>query len=98
MCLTNWGTQHDGEDPPNETDAFEASNIAGAEDGDYPRWLQADMDSWIPRELLLKYGENATSRLNGRYWDIYEGAAEALANDLRALGYTVAPSELEYWC
>ena len=79
----------DGTDRPNDEQAFEATMIWGVGDGDYPPWLAQNMADWIPLVLLEKYGSYETSRLNGDYWEIPEENAENLAEELRALGYTV---------
>lgn len=86
------------EDPPNDDDAFDMYQIDGAGDGDYPLWLAASMHAWIPSHLLLKFGRQTASTLNGDHWDIDEANAEAIADELRSLGYTVEKSDLEYWC
>ena len=44
--------------------------IPGYCDGDYPDWLQAQADQFVPTDLLETYGEEVTTTLNGSYWRI----------------------------
>ena len=68
---------------------FDASQIPGYCDGDYPRWAQQSMDEVIPEDLLKTYGVQETSIHNGLFWLIPHDQAEALVDALRLRGYHV---------
>ena len=74
---------------PKNSDPFDASSVPGYCDGDYPDWLQQDMDYWLPEDILEKYATNEVTMLNGNYYHIDEGHEEAICRDLKALGFEV---------
>lgn len=85
------------EDPPTNDDAFEADDVVGYADGDYPEWLGQVQLEWFPKELIDKYGGEITqSVLNGSALDLPADKAEQIAEDLRALGHTVECSDLNF--
>ena len=87
----------DGEPRPPASARFESTDIGGYADGDYPIWLQAIMDQWLPVDLLKKYASKESTMLSGSYWAIAEENVAALVADLRARGFVVTEaSELEF--
>lgn len=79
--------EDEGESPPVGEDKFDVSMVPGFDEGDYPPWLQAEMESCIPVALLQKHGQRGSSVLNGPYWEIPQTSMEPLADDLRAAGH-----------
>lgn len=84
--------EDEGETPPHAEEQFNVSMVPGFDEGDYPPWLQAEMDSCIPVELLHRHGRRGSSVLNGPYWEIPETSMEPLAQDLRAAGHVATYS------
>ena len=83
------------ESPPDE-EPFDAGEVPGHLDGDYPQWLRQTMLEWFPPELIDKYGDIQTSVLNGEFLDLPADKAEEIVADLRAMGHTVTPTDLYF--
>lgn len=83
--------------PPRADEPFDISMAPGFDDGDYPPWLQPEMDLCVPRDLLEMYGRRGSTMLNGAFWEISPENMEVLASELRRRGHTArhAP-ELEF--
>lgn len=86
-----------GEPRPQLDEAFSAEEVGGWSEGNYPPWLQSEMDLVIPDDILRRFGKRATTSLNGSYWDIPEDQMEPMANALRERGFEVVKAqELEF--
>ena len=84
------------ENPPADDEAFEADDIPGYAEGDYPEWLTQIQLDWFPKELIAKYGGDVGSTvLSGPVLDLPADKSELIAADLRALGHTVERTELK---
>jgi hypothetical protein len=68
---------------------FDASDVPGFSDGDYPRWAQQRMAEVLPADLLVQFAEQQVSMHNGWFWFIPHDRAAELAGALRARGYEV---------
>lgn len=79
--------EEDDQTEPDPDEKFDGLWLT--EEGDYPDWLQSEMDFTIPRDILEWFGERADTFLNGSYWDIPEKNIEPMAEALRARGYIV---------
>lgn len=77
-----------GEAVPNPGDPFEVSMVAGFDEGDYPPWLQAELEQCLPRALLDRYAKRQSSFLNGSFYVLPPANMEAVADALRELGHT----------
>lgn len=85
------------EEIPADDEPFDAEEAPGYADGDYPAWLAQEQLSWFPKELIDKYGGDVDSSvLNGEFLDLPADKAEQIAEDLRAMGHTVEPTDLEF--
>lgn len=84
------------EEVPADDEPFEAGCAPGHDDGDYPDWLRQVQLDWFPKELIDKYGDVCPSVLNGEFLDLPSDKAEQIVRDLRALGHTVAPTDLDF--
>lgn len=85
------------EELPADDEPFTSADAPRHEDGDYPPWLAQEQLDWFPPELIKKYGGDVTSSvLNGEFLDLPADKADQIANDLRAIGHTVAETHLEF--
>lgn len=85
------------EQPPADEDPFDAEEIPGYTEGDYPEWLRQVQLEWFPRDLIVKYGGAVGVTVhNGPVLDLPGDKAEQIAADLRALGHTVERSDLNF--
>jgi hypothetical protein len=74
---------------PNNEDAFDHERIPGYGDGDYPEWLQTQMERFLPADIIAKFGERVATRLNGDYIHIDPSCENPFVLALRKLGYEV---------
>lgn len=72
---------------PKAADEFSAESIPGWSDGDYPPWLQPEMDQLLPDALLRRFGERKNTALNGSFWKLPEENLPAICASLAALGW-----------
>ena len=85
------------EEVPADDELFEAADAPGHGDGDYPAWLAQEQLEWFPPELIKKYGGDVgQTALNGAFLELPADKAEQIADDLRAMGHTVEPTDLEF--
>ena len=71
------GNLDEEESFPSDDTAFEAEQVLGFSDGDYPDWLQAEADRFVPEDVLDRFGAMETTVFNGHFWRIaptYESA------------------------
>jgi hypothetical protein len=74
---------------PNAREPFDAEQIDGYMDGDYPPWLMQSMDAFLPMELLQRFGVKDASTINGDYWNIPPKNVNDLVRALIEMGFTV---------
>jgi len=79
----------DGQPRPRSSAPFDPEQLPGFSDGDYPPWLQSEMDSILPRSFLERFGKQITTSLNGDYWMIPEASLATACIALGELGYDV---------
>lgn len=77
------------EEVPDPAAPFDADEVPGHADGDYPTWLGARMVDIFPAEVVTKYGVRIDSVLNGEAIELPWSQAEDIAADLRRLGHRV---------
>ena len=82
---------------PDDAAPFDSEAVPGYYDGDYPDWLQAEMDSCVPEDILEKYADYVGTMLNGAYYDIEMTHEEDICGDLRARGFNVIKREDLYF-
>lgn len=78
-----------GEPRPKDTDKFDAEQVPGRSDGDYPPWLQKEMSQLLPRSLLEKVGTPQQTAVNGSYWHIPPEHIPEMIRRLTELGFQV---------
>ena len=91
--LMKWRFDEDGIRRPRSTDPFSMDAIPQYYDGDYPDWLQQEMDVLLPEEILEKYGTMEQTMLNGDYLHIEKEHEKAICEDLEKLGYKIIKRE-----
>jgi hypothetical protein len=74
---------------PNNEDSFNRYRIPGYGDGDYPEWLQTQMEQFLPADIVAKFGEPVATRLNGDYIHIDPSCEKRFVLALRKRGYEV---------
>jgi hypothetical protein len=79
----------EGEPRPRSRDRFEPEAVPGYFDGDYPRWIQACMDSSLPEDVIRDFGRSSSTRLNGEYLELAPCDRLAINRRLRRHGYRV---------
>lgn len=82
---------YDGaEEPkPSDDDPFAVSMVPGFDDGDYPPWLQAEMDLYVPDDILRAHARPESSVINGRFWVLEASELDSMLQALRERGYEV---------
>jgi hypothetical protein len=78
-----------GEPRPRGSDEFDEGQIPAYCDGDYPDWLQQEMDAVLPEEILEEFAEGEDTMLNGPYYHIDPRHLPAIKARLEQLGYVV---------
>jgi len=76
-----------GEGRPKGTDPFSGESLPGWSDGDYPPWLQAEMERILPIEVLDQFGERESTALNGHFWLIPKKNIAGICAALESLGW-----------
>jgi len=89
----------DADEPrPKSTDPFDGEQIAGWSDGDYPPWLQQEMEEVLPVSVLRKFGSLEATLVNGSCWMVPEENLQATCAALRALGWEVEElADVRFW-
>jgi hypothetical protein len=83
---------------PLDDDPFDGALIPGYYDGDYPDWLQTQMEWILPKRIVKKYGTRIATRLNGSYLQIGADEGEEVAQALKRLGFKVERrDDLMFW-
>jgi hypothetical protein len=86
-----------GERRPAGKDAFDPEALPGWSDGDYPPWLQPEMDQVLPIALLKQFGSREDTAVSGSYWHIPESNQIAICAALAACGWSIViASELQF--
>ncbi|AQP48507.1 hypothetical protein BW730_14315 [Tessaracoccus aquimaris] len=83
------------EEGQEDDEPFEADDFPGVADGDYPTWLQQEMEDWMPAEIVDEYATVLETRLNGEALMFRDEDTESIADALRALGHTVTWTDRE---
>jgi hypothetical protein len=78
-----------GEPRPRSRDRFEAEDVPGYLDGDYPRWIQASMSYSLPKDIVRDFGRSSCTRFNGDYLELAACDRLAINRRLRRHGYRV---------
>jgi hypothetical protein len=79
--------REDDEPPPTDDHSFDRGAVPGLEDGDWPEWPAQEMLRWMPADIRARFGEVATSTLNGDFLVIEAGSETRLVAALEAAGF-----------
>jgi hypothetical protein len=61
--------------------------ISAYKSGEYPDWLQKDMDRCLPRPILERFARKKRTSQGGHYYFIHPRDLAAIKAALEALGY-----------
>jgi len=85
-------------DRPDDDEPFVPERVPGYVDGDYPPWLQQEMESVLPRKVVERFGKRLQTAINGIYLHIDEEDRARVVATLMRDGYRVVRREdLEFW-
>lgn len=82
------------DETPPDTDRFNSMDIPGHGDGDWPEWLQQVMLSWMPADLIARFGHVGESVFKEQALEIEAAVGEDLAQELETRGFTCARDDL----
>lgn len=74
---------------PGDNDVFSSDDVPGYSDGDYPPWLQTELDLILPKDVLWAFGKRETSVLNGGYWMLPGDREAEICQALVDRGYSL---------
>ncbi len=86
----------DDEDPealPQSEDAFDANDIPGYEDGDWPLWPLQEMLNWMPKDIQQRFGKVVPSAVNGDCLELMSEKADEIVRALESRGFSCAEDE-----
>jgi len=87
-----------GEERPEPGTPFDSSVVPGFCDGDYPPWLQKEMQSVLPPDVIDRFGRWEQTAINGVYLHFDEGFRPRVVAMLMRAGYQVVRREdLMFW-
>jgi len=82
-----------GEELPELDDPFEPEQVPGWSDGDYPPWLQREMDSLLVDIDLTPIARRVHTVHNGSYWHIDQQSFELLRSVMESKGYRLIAAD-----
>jgi hypothetical protein len=85
-ALNRWMESAEEEEPAPEV-PFDASDIPGRDDGDWPAWPAQDMLAWVPGEVQARFGRSQASVLNGAWLSLPGDSIDGIAAEMTRLGY-----------
>lgn len=87
-----------GEQRPEGSDAFSVDQVPGFSEGEFPPWLQTEMDSILPHSFFERFAVRETGFTSGSWWSIPANRLSEAVNALRERGYVVQEAEdLDFW-
>ncbi len=89
----------DEDNIPRSEDPFEFSSIPGVDEGDYPPWLQSEMNViGLPEGFFEQFATLVSTVINGNYWHIQSENMSTAIEFLRSHGYEVVDGKhLKFW-
>lgn len=85
-----WETVAERRDPdvpaPADGDAFDASDLYGWDEGDYPDWPQARALDWVPQGIIDALGRRVETMWDGPYLEIPHEHERQLVSMFEARG------------
>ncbi len=86
----------DDEDPealPQPENAFDANDIPGYEDGDWPVWPLQEMLNWMPKDIKRRFGKVVPSAVNGDSLELMSEKADEIVRVLESQGFRCTEDE-----
>ena len=74
-------------------DAFDAIDIPGYEDGDWPLWPLQEMLDWMPKDIQQRFGKVVPSAVNGDCLELISEKADEIVKALESRGFSCAEDE-----
>ena len=74
---------------PADEDEFDSGIVPGYDEGDYPPWLQKDMEDVLPENIAKEYGTIVSTTLNGNYLSLPTEYEHQIVESLKKQGYVV---------
>lgn len=78
-----------GEQRPGDNGPFSGEAVPGWSDGEYPPWLQQELDGVLPRDVLSAFAKRTATAVNGYYWHIPQERLSEVVTALQNLGFTL---------
>jgi hypothetical protein len=78
---------------PDSTHPFDPEQVPGKADGDWPEWPAQAMLSWMPADIVLRFGRREESVLNGSFLWLDPGSRDEIVEALDALGWQCEEDE-----
>ena len=85
-ALSRWRDSNEEEEPAPDQ-PFDAFDIPGRGDGDWPAWPAQDMLAWVPEEIQTRFGRSQASVLNGPWLSLRGEALDEIVAAMERLGY-----------
>ena len=83
---------------PAAQERFSSDVVPGFCDGDYPPWLQAELDRVLPRDVIKRWGRWIESSINGWYVHFDPADRREIVAMLESAGFDVVKREdLAFW-
>jgi hypothetical protein len=76
-----------GDEPPGDTDPFDATALGAFNDGDWPPSSNLVMTDVVPPSVVEAFGESYETVLNGRYTELRGDRTAEVVAALEALGF-----------
>ncbi len=99
-CLTDEGGAEDNEPgvtPPDPDDAFDAEELPGYAEGDWPEFAPTMMDKWLDEEIIEEYGGYVRPLMNADYPVIDFDNEERVVSLLEARGHVCTRDDDVIW-
>jgi hypothetical protein len=85
-AVRRWMDSNEEEEPAADQ-PFDAYDIPGRGDGDWPSWPAQDMLAWVPDEIQARFGRSQASVLNGSWLSLPGESIDEIAAAMKRLGY-----------
>jgi hypothetical protein len=86
-AVSRWMESNEEQEQPAPDQPFDAHDIPGRSDGDWPAWPAQDMLAWVPEEVQTRFGRPQASMLNGSWLSLRGEAIEEIIAAMERLGY-----------
>lgn len=88
--------EHTFEEPVAEK-GFDAEDIPGHADGDWPDWPQGNMEHWVPQEVQNEFGSMKPTAVSGDFLQLDPLDEDEIVSAMREHGYDCVRDEDLVW-